>query len=95
METGWFASDDENLIETSKVFKEVGVLDAHNFLSIDMIHWMERDFVIWYNIVLYNEKDEGIRFAFSVGKSLPEDNIVYLPFINKKWWLIELDRKYS
>ncbi len=93
MQTGWFASDDENLIETKKVYKSVGALGAHKLLSIDTIHWMERDFVIWYEVMLYNAKWEGIKYAFEIDKWCPEEDIIEIPLTTKKWWLIELERK--
>ncbi len=93
IETGWFASDDENLIETSRVYSSVGSLGAHKLIPIDSIHWMQRDFIIWYEIIFYNAKWEGIKYAFQIDKWLPEEDLIEIPLSIKKWWLLKLERK--
>lgn len=84
--TGGFSGDDDGLIETSKVFKELGPLPSESVLKIDESDLDELDFVIWYHLDLIDDNNEVIQFRFQLPKYYwwCEDKFEILPILNEK-----------
>lgn len=93
--TGAFASDDDGLLETSKVVREAGPLRAFSKIQIDKSDWYELDFVIWFNLDLIpvSPEQEIKRLTFS----LPKYGLGYreelLPIIDTRAMKISLQSR--
>lgn len=88
--TGAFASDGDNLIETSKAVFDLPDLPPHSCIEIDDIDWMERDFTVWYQLDLATKQGDWKYLRGSVPKSLPDEDIKSIDHFNKEGWVLGL-----
>jgi len=71
--TGGFSSNEDGLLETSKVVREEGPMTACSTLQIDQSHWDELDFLIWYHLDLLDEEGMVITLDERDGESIDEE----------------------
>lgn len=96
--TGAFASEEEELLQTSRLVKEKGELLPNSALLIDSSDLGELDFVIWYNLDLYPSGAVSPEMlSFSILK-YPWDykrKVINLPILNKEGMRIDLEIRQS
>lgn len=92
MITGAFASDGNNLLETSKAVFEFPDITPHSCIEIDKIEWRERDFTVWYKLDFVADGDVQNYFEGSVGKShlFSDKDIGVFSEYKKEGWIIWL-----
>ena len=95
--TGGFASDDDVLVETSKVMREIGTLSKKSYILLEESNSYDLDFVIWYHLDLYSEQTptnpEKVWFDLPKYGWGYEDNISDLPILNTKGMMIDLKNR--
>jgi len=95
--TGAYMTCDEDLIQTSQAVKEIGDLPSHSFVFLEGADLGGLDFVIWYELDLYNEEDkrkpEMTRFSLPKYSWIFEKEMLALPILNTKGLRIELGER--
>lgn len=91
--TGAFASDGDNLMETSKAVFDLPELSPHSSIEIDTIDYLERDFTVWYQLDLCTEQRTWKYLSGSVPKRLSDDDIKSIDQFKKEGWILELQER--
>ena len=93
--TGAFCGDDDGVLETSKVVKELGALGPQSALLMEASDLDGLDFVIWFHVDLYRQ--EATAPAERVWFDLPKYGRRYaaalLPVLNVQGMRIALDAR--
>lgn len=96
--TGAFASEEDELLQTSRLVKEKGELLPNSALLIDSSDLGELDFVIWYNLDLYPSGSANPEMlSFSILK-YPWDykrKVINLPILDREGMKIDLKRRQN
>ena len=96
--TGAFASEEDELLQTSPLVKEKGELLPNSALLIDSSDLGELDFVIWYNLDLYPSgavSPEMLSFSILKYPWNYKKKVVSLPILNKEGIRIDLKRRQN
>lgn len=88
--TGAFASDGDNLLETSKAVFDLPDLLPHSCIEIDDIDYRERDFTVWYQLDLATEEGSWQYLSGSVPKRLSDEDIKQIDQFGKEGWILTL-----
>ena len=93
--TGAFTSagNGEDLLETSKAVFDLPDLSPHSSIEIDTIHYLERDFTVWYQLDLATEQGTWKYLRGSVPKSLPDGDIKSVDLFKEEGWVLELQER--
>ncbi len=88
--TGGYASGDDFVIETGKAVFDLPELKPHSFIKIDDIHYIERDYIIWYELDFLLEDGSKIYKKGSISKYyLDKASLIEYNF-NKEGWIENL-----
>lgn len=93
--TGGFSSNEDGLLETSKVVREEGPMTACSTLQIDQSHWDELDFLIWYHLDLLDGEGHLLKYWFQLPKYGRgyEEHVSFIPILEKESMVITLDER--
>ncbi len=90
LESGWFISDDDWVIQTKTVKFELKNLQPNSCTSVDRIDYLEMDMNIWYRIECIDDHGAVAHYEINIPKWLPEESLVEIPFLKKQGWTLEL-----
>lgn len=88
--TGAFASDDNNLIETSKLLRPAVELSPHSTIAIGKSDTGELDFIVWYDVDMLDDNGKRYQFRFSLLKHRWQHKSAQIPLLDKSGYRIDL-----
>ncbi len=83
MLSGGVISDEDTILETSKVVKDFGELKPYSKIKIDESDLGELDFKIWYWLDLINEYDDEKQFFASLPRGGGNENQVFINLMER------------